>query len=93
MLPRDLVLSMALLYLPKDGTDWPPLLLAAHKEIAKSWLSGDAADVPAKVALWAFESMDYQYKEVENGKWRRRLGGIAFKHWNMFRCGGEVPSQ
>lgn len=92
LLPRDLVISMALLYLPKDGTDWQPRLQAAHKQISEFWSTGDAADVPAKVALAAFESMGYQYMEVENGEWRHRLGSIAFKHWTLFRNGGEVSA-
>lgn len=92
LLPRDLVISMALLYLPKDGTDWPPRLQSAHKQLSESWLIGDAADVPAKVALHAFESMGYQYVQIENGEWRGRLGSIAFKHWTLFRNGGEVSA-
>jgi len=89
LLPRDLVVSMALVYLPKDGTDWLPRLHAAHKNLSESCLIGDAADVPAKVALDAFESMGYQYMQVENGEWRGRLGSIANKHWTLLRNGGE----
>src|SRR5574343_240990 len=89
LLPRDLVISMALMFLPKDGTDWLPRLQKAHKELSESWLIGDAADVPAKVALQAFGSMGYQYFQVENGEWRGRLESIAFKHWTMFRDGLE----
>ncbi len=83
---------MALVYLPKDGTDWPPRLHKAHHQIADSWLVGDAADVPSKVALAAFESMGYQYMQVENGEWRDRLASVAYQHWTLFRNGGEVSA-
>lgn len=92
LLPPELVIEMALMYLPRDGTDWTPLLQKAHSSLTESLLAADAADVPAKVALEAFESMGYQYMEVENGKWRSRLGEIAFKHWMMFREHGAFLS-
>ena len=82
---KGLVIEMALAFLPNDGTDWLPRLHKAHLEISKSWLIGDAANVPAKVALHAFESMGYQYMEVENGPWRRSLGSIASRHWTLNR--------
>lgn len=82
---KELVIEMALAFLPKDGTDWLPRLHKAHLEISKSWLIGDAANVPAKVALHAFESMGYQYMEVENSPWRSRLGSIASRHWTLNR--------
>lgn len=85
LLPPELVISMALQFLPTDGTDWRPRLKAAHKSLAASWLVGDAADVPAKVAQEAFESMGYQYMEVENSEWRRCLGSIAYEHWRLLR--------
>lgn len=93
LLPAKLVISMALMYLPKDGTEWLPRLKEAHQDLANSNLIGDAADVPAQVALHAFESMGFQYVETENGEWRRRLGSVAHKHWTMFREHGEVIDQ
>jgi len=93
LLPANLVISMALVYLPKDGTDWLPRLRDAHRILSESWMVGDAADVPSKVAQEAFERMGYQYTEVENGEWRRRLGSIAHKHWMLFREHGEAAAQ
>jgi len=93
LLPANLVISMALLYLPKDGTEWLPRLQASHKKMAESWLTGDAADVPAQVALHAFESMGYQYMQVENGEWRGRLGSVASKHWILFREHSKAAAQ
>jgi len=93
LLPANLVISMALLYLPKDGTEWLPRLQASHKKMAESWLTGDTADVPAQVALHAFESMGYQYMQVENGEWRSRLGSVAHKHWMLFREHSEAAAQ
>jgi hypothetical protein len=85
LLPPELVISMALQFLPTDGTDWRPRLKAAHKELAASWLIGDAADLPAKVALYAFESMGHQYMEVKNGDWRLCLSSIAHEHHRLLR--------
>lgn len=93
LLPPRLVISMALLYLPRDGTEWLPLLKNAHKALAESFLIGSAADIPSKVAQCAFESMGYQYMEVENGEWRRSLSSKASKHWSMFLEYGEVNIQ
>lgn len=85
LLPVDLVTSMALMYLPKDGTDWLPRLNDAHGRLAVCWLPiSAAADVPSMLALDAFESMGYQYMEIENGEWRRRLSSVAWKHTTMF---------
>lgn len=92
LLPRELVISMALLYLPRDGTDWLPRLRDAHMSIAANRLCGDAADVPAKVAQESFERMGYQYMEVENGEWRRRLSSVAYDHWMLFRSNGGVSA-
>lgn len=82
---RELIIEMAMMFLPKDGTDWLPLLKEAHRHISESLLVEDAANVPAKVALSALESMGYQYFEVENGEWRRRLGSVAYRHWMLYR--------
>ncbi len=94
LLPVDLVISMALMYLPKDGTDWPPRLRNAHQKLAslKCVPIAAAADVPSKIALDAFESMGYQYMQIENGEWRRRLSSVAHKHTTMFliHCGAIV---
>lgn len=83
---RALVIEMAMMFLPKDGTDWLPRLKEAHQQLSKSFLTSDAANVPAKVELSAFESMGYQYMEVENGEWRRRLGSVAYRHWRLYRA-------
>lgn len=87
---RALVIEMALMFLPKDGTDWLPRLKEAHQQLSKSFLTNDAANVPAKVALSAFESMGYQYMQVENGEWRDRLGSIAFRHWTLYRAESDT---
>jgi hypothetical protein len=92
LLPRELVVNMALLYLPRDGTDWLPRLRDAHRILSECWMVGDAADVPTKVAQEAFERMGYQYMEVENGEWRRRLSAVAFDHWTLFRNNGGVTA-
>lgn len=87
---HELVIEMALMFLPKDGTEWLPRLKDAHLNLSESLVAADAANVPAQVALIAFESMGYQYMEIENGEWRRRLGNVAFRHWMQYRgTGGQ----
>lgn len=91
LIPPELVIAMALIYLPKDGTDWLPLLKESHRSLSESIFPiAAAADLPARVAMEAFERMGYQYMEVENGKWRRRLSHLAHKHWLLFQSRGVL---
>lgn len=87
---KELVIEMALMFLPKDRDDWREKCREAHDILNKSLLLNDAAWVPAKVAQYAFESCGYAYFELEHGEWRRRLDRIAFKHWTISRDRGEV---
>lgn len=86
------VIEQAIKFLPNDGTEWLPRLLDAQSRLACSWLVGDAANVPSKVAEYAFESMGYQYMQVENGEWRDILGRIAWRQWSLSR-GQQVDNE
>ncbi len=89
-IPKELVIEQALMFLPKDRDDWREKLEQAHAELRASQIVHDAAWVPAQVALAAFESCGYDYFEVKHYEWRRRLGSVAFKHWQLLR--DSLPS-
>lgn len=87
---KELVIEMALMFLPKDRDDWREKCAEAHETHLKSSLTNDAAWVPAKVALYAFESCGYDYFQVKHGEWRDRLERVSSKHWKLVRYGSEV---
>lgn len=82
---KELVIEMALMFLPKDRDDWREKCLEAHEVLSKTLFRKDSAWVPAQVALWAFESCGYDYFQTKHGEWRGRLGSVAFKHWQLVR--------
>lgn len=88
-IPKELVIELAMMFLPKDRDDWPEKLEQAHAATRDCWLSQDAAWVPAKIAEAAFESCGYDYFEVKHHEWRRRLSSVAYKHWQLLR--NSVP--
>ena len=80
---KELVIEMALMFLPKDRDDWREKCGEAHERHLKSAITKSAAWVPAQVALYAFESCGYEYFEVKHREWRLRLGSVAIKHWKL----------
>lgn len=79
----ELCIDMALLYLPKDGTDWRPLCAKVITFFENSTLPiTHRANVPAQVALYAFENMGRDYMD-RHGEWRGRLGSVAARHDRM----------
>lgn len=79
----ELCIDMALLYLPKDGTDWRPLCAKAITFFENSTLPiTHRANVPAQVALNAFDNMGRDYMD-KHAEWRGRLGSVAYRHDRM----------
>ena len=88
-IPKELVIELALMFLPKDRDDWREKLEQAHATLRDCSLVHDAAWVPAKVALHAFSSCGYDYFEVKIYEWSRRLSCVAYEHWQLLR--NSVP--
>lgn len=84
-MPKEMLLDLAVLLLPRDVDNWRSRCETAHDTLATSEYFPEIAWIPAKVAEFAFESMGYEYFEVKHGAWRRRLSSLAFKHWGLVR--------